>query len=66
MDLQKSFRMALAERDITKAELARSMGCTRAYIGSIAKGGSMSVRKLQDVCDVLGYKVHEFIKLGES
>ena len=66
MDLQKSFRMALAERDMTKADLARSLGCTRSYVGAIAKGGTMSVRKLQDVCDVLGYKVHEFVKLGES
>ena len=66
MDLQKSFRIALATKDMTKKELADEMGCTQSYIGSITKGGSMSVGKLQDVCSVLGFKVWEFIKLGEQ
>jgi len=46
--------------------LAVSMGCSGAYITQITKGGSMSVSKLQDVCTALGYKVWEFIKLGED
>ena len=66
MNLEKSFRIALATKNMTKAELAASMGCTGAYITQITKGGSMSVSKLQDVCSVLGFKVWEFIKLGEQ
>ena len=65
MNLEKSFRIALATQGINKAELAIKMGCTGAYITQITKGGSMSVSKLQDVCDELGYKVWEFIRLGE-
>lgn len=66
MDLEKSFRIALATKGMNKSELAKEMNCTGAYITQITKGGSMSVSKLQDVCSVLGYKVWEFIKLGEE
>ena len=66
MNLDKSFRIALATKGMSKQDLATQMNCTGAYVTQITKGGSMSVRKLQDVCDVLGYKVWEFIKLGES
>jgi len=66
MNLEKSFRIALATQGINKAELATRMNCTGAYITQITKGGSMSVSKLQDVCSELGYKVWEFIKLGEE
>ena len=66
MNLEKSFRIALATRGISKQDLAVQMKCTGAYITQISKGGSMSVSKLQDVCGCLGYKVWEFIKLGEE
>lgn len=66
MDIEKSFRIALATKGINKSDLAREMNCTGAYITQITKGGSMSVSKLQSVCSALGYKVWEFIKLGEE
>ena len=65
MNLEKSFRIALATRGINKSELAVKMKCTGSYITQITRGGSMSVGKLQDVCNELDYKVWEFIKLGE-
>lgn len=66
MNLEKSFRIALATKGMTKQDLAVKMNCTGAYITQITKGGSMSVSKLQDVCSELEYKVWEFIKLGEE
>jgi transcriptional regulator with XRE-family HTH domain len=66
MNLEKSFNIALATRGLNKKDLAVKMNCTGAYITQITKGGSMSVSKLQDVCSALGYKVWEFIKLGEE
>ena len=66
MNLEKSFRIALATRGISKQDLAVQMKCTGAYITQISKGGSMSVSKLQAVWGCLGYKVWEFIKLGEE
>ena len=66
MNLEKSFRIALATKGMSKQDLAAQMKCTGPYITQISKGGSMSVSKLQDVCGVLGYKVWEFIRLGEG
>ena len=66
MNLEKSFRIALATKGMSKQDLAAQMKCTGAYITQITRGGSMSVSKLQDVCNELGYKVWEFIKLGED
>lgn len=66
MNIEKSFNIALATRGMNKQDLASKMNCTGAYITQITKGGSMSVSKLQDVCGSLGYKVWEFIKLGEE
>jgi transcriptional regulator with XRE-family HTH domain len=66
MDLEKSFRIALATKGITKKDLAEKMKCSGSYITQITKGGSMSVSKLQDVCNIIEYKVWEFIKLGEE
>ena len=66
MNLEKSFRIALATRGMSKAELAAQMKCTGAYITQITKGGSMSVSKLEEVCGELNYKVWEFIILGEE
>ena len=66
MNLEKSFRIALATKGMSKQDLAAQMKCTGAYITQITRGGSMSVSKLQDVCNELVYKVWEFIKLGED
>ena len=44
MNLEKSFRIALATKGMSKQDLAVKMKCTGPYITQISKGGSMSVR----------------------
>ena len=66
MNLEKSFRVALAYRGMSQKSLAAKMKCTDSYVSQIIKGGSISIRKIQEVCDILEYKVWEFIKLGEE
>ena len=46
MNLEKSFRIALATKGMSKQDLAAQMKCTGAYITQITRGGSMSVSKL--------------------
>ncbi len=65
MNLQKSFDVALAMRGMKQKDLAAEMKCDESYISRIITSGSTSVRKLQEVCNVLNFKVWEFIKLGE-
>jgi transcriptional regulator with XRE-family HTH domain len=66
MNLEKSFNVALATRDMKKKDLAVKMGVTPSYITQVTTNGALSVGKLQELATMLDYKVWEFIKLGES
>ncbi len=66
MNLEKSFNKALAEREMKKKDLAAQMKVTPSYITQVTKKGSLSVAKLQELSGALGFKVWEFIKLGEE
>lgn len=66
MNLQKSFNVALAQREMKQKDLAEKMKCTTPYINKIIQGGGISIRKLQEVCTALDIKVWEFVKLGEE
>ena len=64
--LEKSLRIALAHKNMNKKQLALKMGCTPVYISNIMKDGRLSVTKLNDVANMLGCTLWEFIKLGEE
>lgn len=66
MNLEKSFNVALATRDMKKKDLAKQMQVTPSYITQVTKDGRLSVAKLQELAEALGFKVWEFIKLGEE
>lgn len=66
MNLEKSFNVALAKRDMKKKDLAEQMKVTPSYITQVTKDGRLSVAKLQELSESLGFKVWEFIKLGEE
>ncbi len=66
MNLEKSFNVALAKKDMKKKDLAEQMKVTPSYITQVTKDGRLSVSKLQELSQALGYKVWEFIKLGEE
>ncbi len=66
MNLEKSFNVALATRDMKKKDLAEQMSVTPSYITQVTKNGALSVGKLEELSKALGYKVWQFIKLGEE
>jgi len=66
MNLEKSFNMALASRDMKKKDLAAQMKVTPSYITQVTKDGRLSVAKLQELAEALNYKVWEFIRLGDD
>lgn len=66
MNLEKSFSVALAMRGKKQSDLAREMHVTRSYINKVCRNGSLSIRKLAELCEHLDFKVWEFIKLGEE
>jgi len=66
MNLEKSFNVALAMRGKKQSDLAKEMKVTNSYINQICKNGSLSIRKLDEVSGLLGFKLWEFIKLGDD
>lgn len=67
INLKKSFKVALAMRDMDKQELAAKMKVTKQFLTNVTSGrGSMSVSKLDEAAGILGFKLWEFIKLGDE
>lgn len=67
INLKKSFAIALAMREMTKQELAEDMGVTKALLTNATSGSSsMSVAKLDEAAGKLGFKLWQFLKLGDD
>lgn len=66
MNIGKSLKLALIEKDQTQTWLAAEMGRYPQQISKWANSGTMQVKNLEEICQHLGMKVSEFIKLGED
>ncbi len=66
MNLEKSFKIALAMRGKKQTDLAKEMKVPNAYVSQTFKNGSLSLKRLAEVCELLDFKVWVFIKLGEE
>ena len=65
MDIKKSVLRGLLESGISKAELAGELGVTPSTLSRILKRGTCTVRTLEDLSEIFGVKVNEFIRWGE-
>jgi transcriptional regulator with XRE-family HTH domain len=66
MDIGKSLRLAIAERNIKHKELAEKSGVSSQTISHITKNKSNpSIDMLAKLSGALDYKVSELIALGE-
>jgi len=66
MDLGKSIKIALINRGMTQSELAERLGVSDGYISNLATGSRFPGRnQIEKLANELGYKVSEFIALGE-
>jgi len=67
MDIGKSIRLALADRNERQPWLAKEMGVTTAYVNRLANGGAVPGGKnIELIAGVFGMSVSEFIALGEK
>ena len=41
---------------LTQSELAQKIGVTQGFIGSVEKGDKLSLSRLQQILDILGYE----------
>ncbi len=67
MNIGKSLKIALIEKDMKSKDLASSMGVSQPYVSSVANNSkSVSIRLISQMASCLGYSVSEFIALGEE
>lgn len=67
IDLSKCFRVGRAMSDMKQAHVATVLGVTRPYLSALENGkvDSCGLALLEDVAEVYGMKLSEFIALGE-
>ena len=66
MNIEKSFNIALAMRGINKKQLAEKARMTQPYISQVTRNGSLSVKRLDELANLLDFKLWEFIRLGDE
>lgn len=66
MNLRKSIKTALAQRDMSQKALATKLGMLETSLSQLAAQKSCTGATLQKLADAFGLKVSEFIALGED
>ena len=66
MDLARSLRKAMADKNIKGKELAEMIEVPPSSISRWRQDGNMNPVNLTCICKALGLRVSEFVKLGED
>ena len=66
MNLRKSIKVALAERDMSQKDLAKKLCMSQSAVSQLAAQKSCTGPTLNKLADAFGLKVSEFIALGED
>lgn len=66
MNLRRSIKTALAQRDMTQKALAEKLGMLETSISQLAAQKSCQGSTLVKLAEAFGMKVSEFVALGED
>jgi DNA-binding Xre family transcriptional regulator len=66
MNIGRSINVALAKRDMKRADLMRSFGWSPAYVSKICKSSEIGMGSVQKLSEFFDMQVSEFIALGED
>lgn len=66
MNLRKSIKVALAQRNMEQKALAEQLHMSQSSMSQLAKQESCTGATLQKLADAFGLKVSEFVALGED
>lgn len=66
MNIGRSINVALAKKDMKKADLVKSFGWSAAYVSRICRSPEMGMGSIQKLAEFFGMQVSEFIGLGED
>jgi len=66
MNIKKSVRKILAERDMTQTALAKEAGITESTLSLMIKNNEANTKTLRKICFALDITVWEFMKEGSE
>lgn len=66
MNACKSLRIALAKKEMSRAQLSEALGLSITAVNRMANNPNWTCESLKKVSAVFGMKVSEFIALGED
>lgn len=66
INLGKSIKVALAQNEMKRTELAETMEVSKQQVSNWIRSGTMNLSTLVTICAVLNMPVSEFIALGEG
>lgn len=66
MNIGKSIKVALAQRDMKQNQLAERLGKSPRWINLLANSDGASTATIQMLADAFGMKASEFVALGEE
>ncbi len=66
MNIKKSIRVALAQKEMTQEGLAKLVGMTASNMSLLLNRESIPTSRLSQIASALGLKVVDLLKLGED
>lgn len=66
MNVGKSIKVALAQKAMSQAELAKRMGLTHTWVSALANKPKASTATVEALAAQFDMKVSEFVALGED
>lgn len=66
MNIKKSIRVALAQKDMTQGDLASKVGMTASNMSLLLNRESIPTSRLSEMASALGMSVVDLLKLGED
>lgn len=66
MNVGKSIKVALAQKCMSQAELAKRMGLTHTWISALANKPKASTATIEALAAQFDMKVSDFVRLGED
>lgn len=66
MNVGKSIKVALAQKGMSQAELAKRMGLTHTWVSALANKPKASTATIEALASQFDMKVSDFVRLGED
>jgi transcriptional regulator with XRE-family HTH domain len=66
MNVGKSIKVALAQKCMSQAELAKRMGLTHTWVSALANKPKASTATIEALAAQFDMKVSDFVRLGED